>query len=284
MNEALAIEATDDITDACFREFVKLTYEMTGIQIGADRKSMLVSRLRKRLAKNNIPTYREYIDFVRSNPAEEQHFIDGVTTNETYFYRTPRVWDFIRNDFLKEWMEKNPSRPVRIWSAASSTGEEAHTLGIILQNFKDRNNGFDYAIFGTDISPAVVATATEGLYKGRSIHRFRQTQPDLFSKYMVGDDDSGYRVAPHIKAKIRFKNHNLFKRLVGQKSFDLIMLRNVLIYFSKADQELVLRNAAYALDKDGALAIGESESLAQLETDFVFDRPLIYRLPSAAGA
>lgn len=262
------------LSDSCFEEYIELVHKVTGITIAKNRKSMLVGRIRKQLTRLKLKSYEEYLQLVKEDHQEKEQFINAMTTNETYFYRTPRVWDFIINEFLTKWDSK---KKLKVWSAASSTGEEAHTLGIVFQDYKSNHFGFQYNILGTDISSEVVTRAQKGSYIGRSVERFRNTRPDLFQKYMNGDDENGHRVVSEIKSNLRFNTHNLFDRFKENEKFDLILLRNVLIYFNKEDQQRVLKNIHKHLSTDGYLIIGESESLSQLETNFESVSPLIYK-------
>ena len=266
----------DKMGDRCFMKYIRFIHENTGISIPENRRSMLISRIRKRLRKLTIPNYRCYFKLIEKDKEEKKFFINLITTNETYFYRTPRIWDFIENDFLKKKCE-GQSRLVNIWSAAASTGEEAHMLGILCENFKDNHPNFYYKIMGTDISSAVIEKAIKGKYSGRSVKRFKEARWSLFQKYMVGNENLGYQVLPEIKKNIHFKVHNLFNVLSESQKFDLILLRNVLIYFSKIDREKVLAKLHKKLSQNGYLIIGESESLNALNSNFESVSPLIYR-------
>ena len=257
-------------------KYIRFIHENTGISIPENRRSMLISRIRKRLRELRIPNYRSYFELIEKDKEEKKIFINLITTNETYFYRTPRVWDFVENDFLPKKCE-GQSRMVNIWSAASSTGEEAHMLGILCQSFKDNHPNFYYKIMGTDISSAVIEKAINGKYAGRSVKRFKEARWSLFQKYMIGSESIGYQVLPYIKKNIHFKEHNLFNVLSENKKFDLILLRNVLIYFSKTDKEKVLEKLCEKLSPSGYLIIGESESLNALRSNFESVLPLIYK-------
>lgn len=271
----------EKISDRCFASFRDYVHKLTGITIDKNRSAMLVGRIRKRVFDLGLSDYDSYLDVLKNSKEEELFFTDLITTNETYFYRTPRIWDFIENEFMPKHFSEN-SKLLKAWSAASSTGDEAHTLGIVFEHFKQKNPSFGYSILGTDISSSVVDRATEGLYIGRPVERFRETRGELFKKYMVGDDEKGYRVLPYIKSHIKFKVHNLFNMLSGGQKFDLILLRNVLIYFTKEDQEKVLKNVFNCLSPRGFLIIGESESLNGIETNFESVSPLIYQ-PVGSG-
>ncbi|MBS1971757.1 MAG: protein-glutamate O-methyltransferase CheR [Bdellovibrionales bacterium] len=262
-----------EISEACLAEMVEIIHRWTGITIGQNRKAMLYGRLKKRMKAVGQNTFEAYLDYVKKEPEEKQPFIDLVTTNETYFFRTPRVWDHLEKTFIPHWFAHHPGKTFRVLSGAASSGEEAHSLGIICQEFKETHPAFNYQIVGTDISTRMVAKATEGRYSGRSIESFRTTP--RFEKYMKADGDQ-FRVITEIKSRIEFRSHNLFQRLTLEP-FDLILLRNVLIYFKGPDQEKVLSNLVPALRSDGLLIIGESESLTHIQTEFESIAPLIYR-------
>ena len=266
----------DLISDRCYAELLSLIYKQTGITIRDNRKTMLVGRLRKRLHEQNIESFNAYLDLIQRDGAELQQFVDRLTTNKTYFHRTPRIWHYLTDTFIPQWIESGNMRPISVWSAAASTGEEAHTAGVILEDFRTRHPGFDYKILGTDVSSQVIKFAEAGSYGERAVQRFRQDKPELFQKYMIGNDEEGYRAAPDIRRRIRFKKHNLFKPLTPALSFDIILLRNVLIYFTKPDQEKVLSTIEQNLHAGATLIIGESETLSPLNTNFASTAPLVY--------
>ncbi len=269
-------EIDDAISDACFDGFLQLTHAMTGITISERRRSMLVSRLSKRLLANSLTRFEEYFDLVRNDPEEARQFIDQMTTNETYFYRTPRVWSYLIDEYVPGFMSARHGRPLRLWSAASSTGEEAHTAGVLLEPLRESNASFDYRILGTDISPRVIAVAQQGSYSVRAIDRFRAARPDLFGRYLAGSDTTGYQVVASVRDRLRFETHNLFSGARPGEGFDVVLLRNVLIYFTKPDQLRVLENIRRMMSDDGLLIIGESETLSSLATDFRTVAPFIY--------
>jgi chemotaxis protein methyltransferase CheR len=261
-----------------FNKLRELIHQKTGITVAENRKGLLESRLRGRLRETQDTSYSGYLDRVANDAAELQELIDRITTNETYCYRTPRVWDYFQKEFLPAFCEKNLPRPMRAWSAASSTGEEAHTIGIFCEEVRQNAPGFDYQVFGTDISSRVIGKAQEGRYQGKAIARLQREQPSLFQRHMVGNKEDGYSVRPDIKSRLTFKMHNLIKPLVPAQKFDIVFLRNVLIYFSSVEQERILRNVARQMQPDAVLIIGESESLTRLDTDFNQVSPLIYVL------
>lgn len=271
------MDLSNSMSDADFARLRAIVYDQTGISIGDTRRSMLVSRLRPRLRDLGLDDYKAYIARVARDPAERQELINRVTTNETYFYRTPRVWTHFNEVFVPAFTQKIRGRAMRVWSAAASTGEEAHTIGVCLEEVRLRSEGFDYSILGTDISSRVLDVAAVGTYKGRPVARFQQTRPDLFERHMVGSDDDGWAVTPKIKSRIRFRQHNLLKPLTNTAPFDAIFLRNVLIYFKTQDQQTILAHVRTLLQPDGVLYIGESETLKHVQADFEQIEPIIYR-------
>lgn len=267
----------DKLSEACFSDLVKFTHDLTGITILPNRKSMLVSRLRSRLRATETPNFEAYLKLLKSDKSESEHFVNAVTTNKTLFYRTPRVWSYLIDEFVPAWIKAGHNRPMEVWSGASSTGEEIYTAGMVLEEFRKKHPGFDYRIVGTDISDRVVSIADRGLYSGRIIDMFKTSSPDLFAKYMVGNAAGEYGVNADIRSRIKFQRHNVFKPFQTRSKYDVSLLRNVLIYFTHEDQERAIANIERSLRQDGVLIIGESETLSPLQTNYVCVAPLIYR-------
>lgn len=266
------------LSEKCFSEFLKLIHKLTGITIASNRTSMVDGRLRKRMNALSILSYDEYLSKVQTDKSEQVFFIDIMTTNETYFFRTPRIWDYIEKKFLPEWHKNHPKQVFLSWSAAASSGEEAHSLALVCHAFKEKNPNFLYQIVGTDISQEMVSMCQQGLYKGKAIDSFKKTRPEMFQKCMRPIDGEFYQVLPEIKSRVRFQQHNLFNSLSIKDKFDLILVRNVLIYFSQPDQELVLSKLAPRLAENGVLIIGESESLSHIKTSYKHIEPLVYKI------
>ncbi|UXR63639.1 protein-glutamate O-methyltransferase CheR [Bdellovibrio bacteriovorus] len=276
----MSVDSLDTLDDGCFIKFINLIHALTGITIAKNRKSMVQGRLRKRVLALSLKSYEEYFDFVVNNEAEKTPFIDSVTTNETYFFRTPRIWNYIETQLLPDHLQKHPGKTFSAWSAASSTGEEAHSLAVLCQQFKDRNNSFDYEISASDISQRVVTACRSGIYQGRSIETFKSSMPLAFSKYMVKNGPEAFSVQADIKKKINFFEHNLFAPIKDRKMYDLILIRNVFIYFTPADQKKVLDLILPRLNPGGILIIGESESITGINAGLAKVENLIYRKAS----
>ena len=272
------------LSEQCFGDFLKLIHELTGITIGSNRTSLVEGRLRKRLVALNLPSFEAYLQLVRADRAEQVIFIDAVTTNETYFYRTPRIWDYVEKTLLPSWFAAHPNAVFTAWSAAASSGEEAHTLAVLCQAFKEKHPSFIYQITGTDISKEMVTLCQRGLYTGRSIESFRKSRPELFTKFLQEASPGTFEVRAEIKGRLKFSQHNLFKPLVAKEKFDLVLLRNVLIYFKGPDQERVISLIEPRLAPDGTVIIGESESFTHIRTNFKAIEAFVYRQNTAPDA
>ena len=269
------LEDPGRFTDRCFREYLAYIHELTGITIHPNRKSMVLGRIRRRLRATGTPGFEEYLNLVRASEQERSVFIDCITTNETCFFRTPRIWEHLERRFLPDWAARNPGRVFRSWSAAAASGEEAGSIGILCEEFRGRARGFDYRILGTDVSDEMVSRCRTGVYEGRSVEQFRSARAIQFKRHLH-TSGSGWRISEEIRGRMSFRWHHLFKELPNGLHFDLILLRNVLIYFSRADQEKVVELAASRLLPGGVLVIGESESLSHIRCSLRPVAPLFY--------
>ncbi|MBO9665368.1 MAG: protein-glutamate O-methyltransferase CheR [Bdellovibrio sp.] len=270
-------EASEKLSGATLRRLLQLVKVHTGITMEERKRELLFGRIRPRMRALGHETPEQYVDYLESNSEETQEFVNRVTTNETLFFRTPIIWEFFTTSYLPEWYAKNPDQVLKIWSAASSSGEEACSIAMSCEEFRLKNPSFRYKIQASDISTDVLNIARHGNFKDKSVEDLRKKQPMIFEKYFRENSSGQARFAEHVLGTIEFFVHNLHNRSPKTEFFDLVFLRNVLIYFNEADQELVLRNIHGALKNGGTLIVGESESLARLKTSFEFSRPLIYK-------
>lgn len=266
-----------EISDDCFNKYLQLIHALTGITIAKGRKTMLQARLSKRINFLKLDSYETYIKLINSSKEEQKVFINLITTNETYFFRTPKIWSYIENQFLQSWYNLNQNKKLNIWSAAASSGEEAYSLSILCNQFKEKNQNFDFQIIGTDISSEMIEKCSMAIYNEKSIENLKKDR-SLFHEASFRKDANGlYLVQKKLKEKVSFFQHNLFEELRFDIKFDLVLLRNVLIYFVKEDQERVIEMVLRKMSKNGILIIGESESLSFLKTECSYIEPLIYK-------
>jgi chemotaxis protein methyltransferase CheR len=261
---------------------IALVYTHTGVRMTSSKRTMLKGRLRSRIQERQSPSLGAYLDLVQSDLTELQRFIDVVTTHETYFHRTARIWEYLAKDFLPNWWTQHPGQALKIWSAASSTGEESYTLAMYCEEFSRSHLGFKYSVVASDISREVVDCAQKARYQGRSLEALQKANPLFVETYTSAINSEIREIRPEIRTKVKFQQENLLNLKSVRGPFDLVLLRNVLIYFDTADQEKVVANVSRQLALEGVLVIGESESLSQLKTDVVFLQPLIYARRRAA--
>ena len=255
-------------------KIISLVHVHTGITIAPSKKSMLQGRIRQRLKALELESYDDYINYLQTDSNEKQEFINIITTNETTFFRTQKVWNFFQDEFLPNWKS---SSPIKIWSAASSTGEEAYSIAMSCEEHKKNYGILRYEIIGTDISTKVLTYAQEAKYSGRNINNFKERFTKLYQIYFkaVGEEAE---ILPELRKNVSFSAHNLFSLPKSNISnFDIVFLRNVLIYFKQDDQMRVISNISRAMKSGAILILGESESLNGLSNDFEYVSPQIYK-------
>jgi chemotaxis protein methyltransferase CheR len=264
-----------EISDAEFRKFKAWIYEAAGISLSDHKKALVMGRLAPRMRYHQLEKYGDYFDLLTSkkHSVELQIAIDLLTTNETYFFREPKHFDFLREEILKD---HRPGRQVRIWSAASSTGEEPYTLSMILSDCL--GNG-PWDIVASDLSSRVLERARSGHY---SMERARHIPKPYLRKYClkgVKDQEGTFMIDDALKRRIKFMQINLNEPLPNIGEFDVIFIRNVMIYFDMETKRQVIERLIPLLKKGGYLIIGHSESLNGITENVDPLRPSIYRKP-----
>ncbi len=282
-NDLLIWKTAAPMTEESFQRFSQYIHGTFGIKMPPAKKNMLQSRLQKRLRKLKIPCFEEYTDFVFSEEGmkgEVIHMIDEVTTNKTDFFREPAQFDFLIEDALPEMRARRIgiSRPLQAWSAGCSSGEEPYTISMVLSEFADSHESFNYSILATDISTKVLDIALRGIYKEE------KTQPvpgNMKQKYVMlsKNRESGLaRVAPEIRSKVRFRRLNFMDDDFGlDEKFDVVFCRNVIIYFDKSTQGLLIEKLCDQLLPGGYLFVGHSETLHGFKLPLDQVVPMIYR-------
>ena len=268
------------LTPEVLTTLIALVRQHTGIAMTARKSVLLERRLQPRLQALSLHSYQAYLERVASDRDEVAHFIDLVTTNDTLFFRTPSIWDYFRDRYLPAWARAHPDGCLAIWSAAAASGEELYSIAMLCEQFKLQAPDFRYQILASDISQQILGAARAGQYSGRSVERIRLSHPDLLRKYFT-PAPYGVKVNEELRQHVSFAQHNLLDALRPAQRFDLVFLRNVLIYFDAEHQETVLRQARLSLKDEGRLILGESESIARLGTGYQFEFPMIYKAGTA---
>ena len=265
------------ITAEEFQRFRTLIYDESGISLGEQKKSLLASRLSKRLRDLNLETFADYYGKVTEDPTREEftRLLDLISTNKTDFFREPKHFDFLRDRILSEL---DSAKRIRIWSSACSTGEEPYTIAMTLYEGVQNPERWDFKILASDLSTRVLAKAASGTYDE---DRFRDVPPDILQRHFLRgrNDQTGlYKVKPHLASAITFRRINLMDdRFPIKNPLDLIFCRNVMIYFDRPTQETLVNKFHHYLKPGGYLFIGHSESLQWVTHPFKSLVPTIYQ-------
>lgn len=266
-------QAVQPLTPKSFEDWRKYIYDNCGILFQENKKYLLESRLQKRVSHLGFASFDEYFDHLRFSTAgreEKKYLYEAITINETFFFRNQPQLDALVTTILPPIIQakaKFGKNKIRIWSAASSSGEEAYSVAIsIIDLLKPKFPNLEIEIVGTDISNAVVETARKGIYKDYST---RNTSAYYIKKYFK-KVDTGLELDPAIKKLVTFKVMNLYDEFSMKTmiNFDVVFCANVLIYFDTQSKIKVVANLYNSLNKGGFLFIGYSETLHNISKAF----------------
>lgn len=258
-----------DLTVDEFKQFASLIHNKAGITLKDTKITLLSNRLRKRLKALGMNNFQEYYTLITGKDSrmneEMVHFLEAVTTNESYFWRTTNNFDLLREFILPDLLKKNKGKTLRVWSAGCSTGEEAYNLAIELIESMKTTGVFEFDLHASDISQRVIDFAKEGVYSGRKIDKIPEK---VLHRYFREDQQTpgNFVVREDLKNRIKFHVENIYE--ANHPPFHLIFCRNVMIYFSRADQERLANHFYSLLVPGGYLVIGHSESLHMMNTPF----------------
>jgi chemotaxis protein methyltransferase CheR len=248
------------LTQPAFDAVVDLFREVSGIHLTTAKRSLVEGRLQKLALAQGTHDLEQYVQQLmrERDPQELVRVIDKLTTNETYFFREPQHFDALRR-----MLAERPANAgdFRVWSAASSSGEEAYSIAMVLA---DKLGPKGWEVVGTDLSTAMVDSARRGLYP---MERARDLPPDYLKRWCLkgsGTYAGHLLIAKDLRARVQFGSANLTRELPPIGEFDLIFLRNVLIYFDMEGKATVVRRVLTRLRPHGRLFTGHAESLANL--------------------
>jgi chemotaxis protein methyltransferase CheR len=267
-----------------FELFRRLIYDSCGINLTLSKKELVKARLTKRLTKAGIDSFKDYYNFVTKTDKtgkELVHLIDSISTNKTDFFREKKHFDLLNTSLLPSLISskaKAGTKKLRIWCAASSSGEEPYTLAMTVFNHLKPNNGWDVKILATDISTKILQKAINGIYRKELLKDIPPgTVSAHFSKVLY-ENTNCYKARDHLKDIITFRKFNLMTPEFPFKNpFDFIFCRNVMIYFDPETQNRLVSKFYDCLPKDGYLFIGHSESLSRSNTSFKYIQPAVYQ-------
>jgi chemotaxis protein methyltransferase CheR len=265
-----------ELGDQEFTRFQAFIYEAAGISLSDSKKVLVSGRLEKRLRHHRLDSYSDYLHLI-SLPAqaqERQVAIDQLTTNETYFFREPRHFELLR-----EWAlaARDAGRGLRVWSAACSSGEEPYSIAMVLADCLGESRPWE--IVASDISSRVLQRARFGHYPQERTTHIPPAYLQRFCLRGTGEQAGTLLVQRALRQRVQFTHINLDQTLPPQVAFDVIFLRNVMIYFSTDTKRRVVSRLVGQLKPGGHLLIGHSETLNDVSTQVRPLMPSVYRKP-----
>jgi len=269
----------NEITSEEFRQFRTIIYDESGIALSDQKRTLLASRLRKRIHDLGLASFSDYYDVVTGDSTREEftRMLDLISTNKTDFFREPKHFEFLRGVILPSLAAE---RRIRIWSSACSTGEEPYTIAMTLFENAQNPEEWEFKILASDLSTRVLAKAVAGVYDEE---RFRDVPPEVLRRHFLrgrGDDAGLFKVKPHLGSAIQFRRINLMdERFPIKAPLDVIFCRNVMIYFDRRTQETLVNKFHRYLKPGGYLFIGHSESLQWVQHPFKTVAATIYQKP-----
>jgi len=275
---AATLTDTNMLTEAQFRAISTLVKSICGIDLHDGKKELVKARLAKRIRLLRLQTFDDYIQFVREDASgnELMLMLDSLSTNLTFFFRESAHFEYLRSAAIPKLIEQRRAiMKLRLWSAGCSTGEEPYSLSMLLLEHFPELHGWDVRILATDLSTQVLAQAREGVYDAT---RVKQVPAGLAEKYFVPDAKrEQFRVCDEVRSKVSFARLNLMEPWPMKGPFDIIFCRNVMIYFDKPTQEVLVRRFHRLLSPGCLLMVGHSESLTGIVHSFHYVRPAVYQ-------
>jgi chemotaxis protein methyltransferase CheR len=258
-----------------FAQFRELIYRIAGISMSPAKKPLVTSRLAKRLKHYELASYGEYFQLITADggKAELQIAVDLLTTNETHFFREPKHFDFLREHIVSA---RKPGKPLRIWSAACSSGEEPYSIAMVLD---DVLGSAPWEIVASDLSTRVLEKARGGLYP---MERMPEIPRQYLSNYCLkgtGSQEGTLMVERKLRERVQFMHHNLTEAPPKLGEFDAIFLRNVMIYFDQDTKRHVVSHLLSLLRPGGYFLIGHSETLNGISDGLKLVQPAVYLKP-----
>lgn len=259
-----------------FKKIQAFFQQQSGIVISDHKQQLVITRLRSHMLSLGFKEFDGYSNYLINAASQDERtqVVDLLTTNETYFFREPEHFNHLANIMVPSITH----RPLRMWCAAASSGEEPYSLAMALN---EKLGSYGWELTASDISVRMLEAAEQGLYR---MQRLEHMPPEYLKKYCrkgVGPYDGMFMVDSDLRQRIKFAQHNLLESAANLGQFDIIFVRNVLIYFDSDVKNQVLRNLYTQLRPGGWLVTSHSESLNGLDTPLKLVRPSLYRRTQA---
>ncbi len=263
-----------------FEQFRELIYQKSGIRLDARKITLLSNRLRQRLKALNLADFDAYFRCLSSPSATDElgHFLDAITTNETFFFRTQDHFDWLSGAFLTELLaaqrQGQRGKTLRIWSAGCATGAEPYSIAICLAENAFRLRDWNLAILGTDLSEAALQQARLGRYGKRAMEAVSDQRRRRF--FQKSPDQDTWTIKEELQRMVSFAPHNLLTPL-REQPFDCVLIRNVLIYFDRDSKRKAIKNLIDGLAEGGYLVVGPSEGMYDMLEPLRRCSPFLYQ-------
>lgn len=264
---------TSPLDDTQLKFFQTLVADETGMKLAAGKKNLVVSRLSKRLRELKMDNFASYISHVSSlaGLTERQTVVDLLTTNETYFFREQPHFDFLKKVVVQR---ENKGGPLRVWSAACSSGQEAFSIAMVLQDCMATG---PWEIVGSDISLNIINKAKTGVYALAEKEKIPPEYLKLYCLKGTGKQEGKLQIIKELRDRVSFRHESLLDVRARQPAYDIIFLRNVLIYFDAVKKQELVAQVITSLRPGGYLLVGHSESLSGVNPDLRTLAPSIYQ-------
>ena len=260
-----------------FLQLVAYMRDQYGINL-EQKRTLVEGRLSSYITQQGFKSLEDYFRHVQSDKSgqEAKMLVTRLTTNYTYFMREEQHYKFLSQTVLPQLVSTLSAKDMRIWSAGSSSGEEAYTTAMLIDDyFGGHKNGWDTKILATDISPSVLKQALTGVYPADRLQNVSEVWKE---RYFIKLPDGHYEVISRLKEEVIFRSFNLMEpHFPFKKKFHVIFCRNVMIYFNKPTREALISKFYQAIEPGGYLFIGLSETISKGDSPFTFVSPSIYR-------
>jgi len=254
--------ATDDI-----KAISKYILDISGIDLNEGKAYLIETRLGGLIKEYECSSYRDLCSKAKtdSNKSIENKIIDAISTNETLFFRDSGPFEVLQHKILPDLIDRRTEKssgrlpiPIRIWSAACSTGQEVYSIAIVLKELLPDLNKYNIKLLGTDISDSAIKQASYGTYNKFEIER--GLSKEKLQKYFI-PNGGNWKISDELRAMVSFTKRNILESFMGLGKLDIIFCRNVAIYFDLEERKKLFENIASVLEPDGFLIIGSTESL-----------------------
>jgi len=274
----------EQVTDGQLSNFSDLIYGRTGIRISPQKKMLLSNRLRRRLRATRITSFGEYYKYIvqlRPNDPEWDALVQDITTHETFLFRDQSQWNWFRQNYLASCVSGTPPGGVkenlRIWSAACSSGDEPYTIACSIAASLANWRRWKIRVLGTDIGAGSIETCRRATFSDRAMRLVPEDLKKLYFTRLPGE--ALWTARPVLTELISFRQHNLLNRL-NESPFDIVFLKNVLIYFDAASKKRVMENVRAAVRPGGMLVTGAAEGVSEYLRDFKSLQSWLHQRPA----